>query len=304
VTRTARDNWLVRNYLARLDAVTRGLPTAQARELIDQITTHLDDTLPADADDREVAAALDRLGTPADVAAEAKVQFGPTIGEAIDAAVRRGRARFARTRPRTKILAAAIVVALATGGTYLAVFLSAPLIQFEGSAGWWYAQDYTHEVDTSADGAQQTTVPVRSGQRQGFAIGIYNPSSFTETVLGPVVGVNAPFNSPNGGFGPVDMGVSVPNRDIARSGFIRNIAFILPASIPPHQLRLLRITWISAVCLAGGPGSYLAIDALYVRVRVGWFTRTDVIQLGQGWALAGPSHKPNTRPGPNYNKCL
>jgi hypothetical protein len=182
------------------------------------------------------------------------------------------------------------------------VFLSAPLIQFEGSAGWWYTQDYTHEVYATADGAQQTTVPVRSGQRQGFAIGIYNPSSFTETVLGPVVSQYDPALSPDG-FGPVDMGVSVPNREIAMGGFIRNVAFTLPESIPPHQYRLLRITWISNICLQG-KGSGAVIDDLYVRVRVGWFTHTDVIPLGEGWGLAGPSHNPDTQPGPNFNRCV
>ena len=45
---TSIDHELVRDYLRALDAALRGLPAAQARELKDQITTHLDDALPPD----------------------------------------------------------------------------------------------------------------------------------------------------------------------------------------------------------------------------------------------------------------
>jgi hypothetical protein len=51
---------LVRGYLRELDAAMRGLPAAQARELREQITAHLDDALGPDAGDQEVAATLSR----------------------------------------------------------------------------------------------------------------------------------------------------------------------------------------------------------------------------------------------------
>ena len=54
----------------------RGLPPAQARELKEQITAHLDDALRPDASDQEVAATLSRLGSPADLAAEAGAASG------------------------------------------------------------------------------------------------------------------------------------------------------------------------------------------------------------------------------------
>jgi len=73
---TALDHPLVRDYLRGLDAAMRGLPAAQARELREQITTHLDDALPPDASDQEVAATLSRLGVPADLAAEASSASG------------------------------------------------------------------------------------------------------------------------------------------------------------------------------------------------------------------------------------
>jgi hypothetical protein len=289
MTRTALDHPFVRDYLSRLDVALRGLPAPQARELRAQITAHLEDALPPDADNLEITQTLRQLGDPADVASEAKAAMAPTVGQAIRAAARRAWAAVAGARARTKIVAGLVVLLLAGAAAYTAVYQSAPLIQFAGSSGWWYPQDYNHEVDTTADGAQQTTVPIRSGQRQGFAIGIQNPSSFTETIIGPVTGVNVPFDNPNGPE-PEQIDVSAPNRNINNGGFTRNIAFTsLPVSIAPHQTRLLRITWITNVCVEQG-GTGPIIDSLYFQVRVGPFTRTDVIPLLQGWALAGPSH--------------
>ena len=73
---TVLDHRLVRGYLRDLDAAMRGVPAAAARELREQITAHLEDALGPDADDQEVAAALRRLGSPADLAAEAGAASG------------------------------------------------------------------------------------------------------------------------------------------------------------------------------------------------------------------------------------
>ena len=73
---SAGDHWLVRDYLCELDAAMRGLPAAQAHELREQITAHLADALPPDAGDHQVAAILSRLGSPADLAAEAGAASG------------------------------------------------------------------------------------------------------------------------------------------------------------------------------------------------------------------------------------
>jgi hypothetical protein len=73
---TALDHRLVRDYLRELDKAMRGLPDTQARELKEQITAHLDDALQPDAGDHEVAATLSRLGSPADLAAEAGAASG------------------------------------------------------------------------------------------------------------------------------------------------------------------------------------------------------------------------------------
>jgi len=74
---TVLDHRLVRDYLCELDAAMRGLPTAKARELREQITAHLDDALQPDAGDHEVATTLSRLGSPAGLAAEAGAASGP-----------------------------------------------------------------------------------------------------------------------------------------------------------------------------------------------------------------------------------
>ncbi len=179
-----------------------------------------------------------------------------------------------------------------------------------GEFGWWYPQD--HAVDSTADGAQQTTVRIRSGQWQGFAIGIFNTSNFTETIIGPPTGINVPWDSPNGGPRQPRIEVSVPDHEIANGGFIRNVGFeSLPVSIPPHQYRLLRISWISDVCMLGGRKTsnmlndgYISIDSIYLRVRVGWFTRTDVMPLDMAVALAGPSHGVYNGPGPYHGTCF
>jgi len=73
---TALDHRLVRDYLRELDAAMRGVPAAQAGELREQITAHLQDALGPDAGDQEVAAALRRLGSAADLAAEAGAAGG------------------------------------------------------------------------------------------------------------------------------------------------------------------------------------------------------------------------------------
>ena len=73
---TVLDHRLVRDYLCQLDAAMRGLSAAQADELEEQITAHLDDALRPDAGDHEVAATLSRLGSPASLAAEAGAASG------------------------------------------------------------------------------------------------------------------------------------------------------------------------------------------------------------------------------------
>jgi hypothetical protein len=282
VSRTSHDHDLVQSYLSELDAALRGAPAVEARELKEQITAHLEDALPADASDEQIAAVLSRLGSPAELAADA----GPPSVTPLAALGLAGvwlRRRLAQVPRRTWTVAGAIVVLAGIASGYLIYYGAPGSLQVTGDAGWWYRRDYVRAVDTTADNANQTTVPVRFGQRQGFFISIYNPTGVTQTILGPAYGPNVPRDSLGMGVGQI--GVSVPNRNIDRGGSTRNIRFTLPGVIPPHQIRLIRVLWTSNACMvAGGTGS---IDQLSLQVRTGWFSRTEIIPLDQAWALAG-----------------
>jgi len=289
VSRTSLDHELVQGYMSQLDAALRGVPAAQARELREQITAHLDDALPPDADDEQVATVLGRLGSPAELAAEA----GPAGAAPLAAFAMIGawlRHRLARVRGRTWAVLGVIVVLAGIGTGYLVYYLTLGSLEVADVSGWWYPQDYNHEVFTTANGASQTTVPLRPGQRQGYFVSIDNPTGMTQTILGPAYGPDVPFDSPGSADGVVQIAVSVFNRDINDGGAVP-VRFTLPGVIPPGQTRLVRVLWTSNVCLAGGTAS---IDSLALRVRVGWFTRTEIIPLGQAWAVTGKSHGPCT----------
>jgi uncharacterized membrane protein len=105
---TALDHPLVRRYLRDLDAALNGLPAAQARELREQITAHLDDALGPGASDQEVAATLARLGSAAGLAAEAGAPGGSS-GPRSGPARRRVRWRLAA------VIAVLVAVAVALG---------------------------------------------------------------------------------------------------------------------------------------------------------------------------------------------
>jgi hypothetical protein len=104
---TALDHRLVRDYLRDLDKAMRGLPATQARELKEQITAHLDDALQPGAGDHEVAATLSRLGSPADLAAEAGAASGSS-GPGLALSGRRVRWRLAAIIAVPTVIAAVL----------------------------------------------------------------------------------------------------------------------------------------------------------------------------------------------------
>jgi hypothetical protein len=97
-----------------------------------------------------------------------------------------------------------------------------------GASGWWYAKDRAREVSASADGASETSVPIRSGQQQGFFTGLDNPSDFTQTITGVATGPGVPASapgSPNGG----QVAVNAPNFNVDNgSSDFRGVRFVLP----------------------------------------------------------------------------
>ncbi len=282
MTGTGLDHRRVRDYLRELDVALAALPAARARELRAQLTAHLDEALEPGAGDQDVAAALRRLGSPADLAAEAGAAVPVRLSQAVKMTAR---ARLARVSRRTWIrLGAAVVVAGLTAG-YLVFYLAAGALQVGPQSMWWYPQDAARAVTTTlADGDTQVTVPIRSGRRQGFAVGIYNPTDVTQTIVGvprPGQASVAPAAQ------TAQVAVSVPNWNIDNGGTSRAVQFTLPGVIPPHQLRLLRVIWVSDICEDRGAATVM--DQISLRVRVGWFTRTEEIPLGQGWGVSGPS---------------
>ncbi len=150
-----------------------------------------------------------------------------------------------------------------------------------GEYGWWYPRDAAQQVRVQRDGEASSTVPIRSGHQQGFAVTVNNPSDWTQTVLGASAGVIAP-----GGPGAT---IGVSTVDPNGRGALPT-AFVLPGVIPPHQFRMLRVLWTFTACLMVG-GSQ-GMDTIALRVRVGSFTRTEVVPLDQSWDLSGPSQGP------------
>ena len=250
------------------------LPAAQARELKEQISAHLEEALRPGADDQEVAAALSELGSPAEIADEARAAGG---GPGPVPAARPAGVRFARVRWLISAVAGLAVVLALVGARYADAYRSAaPLQWFNNGGDWWYPQDANHENIARADNAVQNTAPIRSGQRQGYVISVYNPTNVTQTVVGDASGITG-WNSP--GSGTEQLTVSRSYVDVANGvvgeNAAQNIRFGLPVSIPPLQMRLVRVLWTSDLCLQSGESN--GIDVLYLRVRVGWFTKIEAI---------------------------
>jgi len=277
MTGTVLDHPAVRDYLRALDDALVGLPAGQAGELREQIRAHLEDALRVDPDEAEVAEVMRRLGAPSDVVADAAAGAAPVAPT--PTRMERPRRRLPRPGwPVWTAIAGLVVLVGSVAGYGIAVATAPALVANGGGSSWWFAPDRARQVNVEADGRAQSTVPIRSGQRQGFVVTVENPGDWTETILGAAPGVIGP-----GGPG-LTIGVSTMDPD--GHLFPPNV-YVSPGAIPPHQSRVLRILWTSTSCLMSG-GSQ-GIDQIALRVRVGWFTRTEVVALDQGWALSGPS---------------
>lgn len=65
---SSSDDELVMRYLARLEAAAGGMPADRRRELIDEITTHIEEAMAAKpAPPGGIATVLDQLGSPEDI---------------------------------------------------------------------------------------------------------------------------------------------------------------------------------------------------------------------------------------------
>lgn len=272
MSETALVNPLVAGYLILFDAEAAILPVNHARELREQIEAHIEDAVGPDASDEEVAAVLRDLGSARALVAEAVAATGKRHW-----AARVGWKGWA-------VIGVLLLVVAAVSGYYLKIdsMKSVAPLFVEGQSGWWYPQDYTHQVTTEADMATQTTVPIRPGHRQGFFIQVFNFTGMTQTVLGS----NLSGFGPNGG---TDARVRLSTSDPLRSGSEPyKLTYALPVSIPPGQSRYLRITWISHGCVTKADVG--GMDSVELRVRIGWITRTEYIAFGQGFYLGPGGH--------------
>jgi hypothetical protein len=287
MTRTALGHPLVREYLADLATAFVALPPEQFLELSEQITAHLEDALRPEAGDAEVAEVLQRLGPPAQLAAEAAAQAGSAEPGKPQVRVmppglapRRRRFSVRRLRWRGWTLMALVVALLAGAGDLIALE-TAPTLQGPGGYGWWYPQDRAAQGNTyEITGETVSATPGRWGQEQGIVITVSNPSSWTQTILGPVPHMVTP-----GGVTDVQISVAAfsPTEDFGDPA----LRYTSPGSVPPHQTAVLRVLWRTTICQ--GRGVHTLVDRLRLRVRIGWVTRTENVPLDGYYTLNGAS---------------
>jgi hypothetical protein len=284
---TLLEHPLVRAYLRQLDEACAGLPYAQARELIEQITGHLEDALPPDAPDTDVKAELTRLGTPRSLAAEV-AGITPARFPHLQPALRRVWRRLGRVHWWTWVSIAVLVPALGTGAGFLISMKTATPL-FVTGVRWLYPVDQAHATQTSVDSSIgeifQSTVPIRSRERQGVELSVWNFSDWTQQVLG----MDPDWD---GGFFAnvqvtVETGPYMHMNGAARHG--TPVYYVAGAAIPPHSYRFIHVSWTADGC--GLRNASTSFSDLPLTVRVGTVTRTEDIPLDQQtYVIQGPSH--------------
>jgi hypothetical protein len=270
---------LVAGYLRDLDAALAVLPGAAAAELAEQIRAHLLEALPPDADEDAVTAVLAALG-PARLVAEAASNSasGQSRPQARPDPPLRRMAAWARRQPaRTWLGLAAVTIAVGLPAGTLIFWQAQPSLQFRSSSAWWNLD--ARVAETQAAGATQYTAPIRPGKIQGFAILVYNPSDVTQVITGSADPV-----SPGAPVSP-QIGVST-TFTIHQLGEPHAVSYREGGPIPPHSYRWIRVLWRSAHCYLNAAGGSQGTSDLLLRVRVGWITRTEDVQLGAEYAVA------------------
>jgi hypothetical protein len=270
---TVLDHPLVTGYLHELDIALGGLPPGAAAELSEQLRAHLLEALPDGADDATIRGVLAALG-PARLVAQAAAEPGRQ-----HPLLRRMAAAARRVPMRIWIAAALLAIVVGAPAGTLIYWQTQPAIAFDAGSSWWGPQD-APEVQTEADGATQSTVPLRPGQIQGFAIFVYNPSGMSQRILGAPAGSVSP-----GAPVPPQIDVSTTGSGLL-VGEAHAVAYQAGGTIPPHSYRWLRVLWRSYQCFLQGPGGSSGIDRLTLRVKVGWITRTEVIPLPYEFAVS------------------
>jgi hypothetical protein len=270
----------VEQYLNELDHELLRLPLVRAGELRAQVREHLSEAIGRGADRGEIKRVLGHLGSPSDVVTEglAVSPDQPTTGTSSD---RRGFGR--QLRPLVALLLALLLVLGAAQVIRSQIRDHVAALETTGRFMWLYPQDRDRaRFVPGFDGGVLNQIPIRSGQRQGFIISVYNPSRFTQTILGSVPGWGQ-----IGGWGfSAAVSSTAPNQAPARS--LTNLVFRSQGVIPPHQSRFVRIDWLSTNCIEGA-GSENETSFL-LRVRRFGAVRSENLALTSGaLSLLGPS---------------
>jgi hypothetical protein len=169
------------------------------------------------------------------------------------------------------VVGPSIVVLLAGIMTAIVVtfrYMHAPSLSNRGGAYEWGPPDNLHTRSVQLGPYQGLVAPARPGRSQSFYVEIRNDSSVTQTVLGIV----------DFGTGPAQREhLAVSTTDDYRVASDQLTYRTGTSAVPPHAQRFVRYTIDIPRC----PGPALQYwDSLRVRVRVGAFTRTETIGLG------------------------
>ena len=259
---------LVRDYLERLDRALVDVP--DKAELREQIASHLDDAIDPSMSEQEVRAELERLGDPATLV--------PVTG-------RRRMSWWRHIRPWMVVV---VVIVLAAGITALVLIvprLDAPPLNVIGYR--WLGTDGPRAHTTEADGHKESRVIIRRGATQGFVLALVNSSQYTLTVEGwDSRNDRGPFGSTQYDLRLGPDSLDVPMGDDATA--IRRP----PVSIAPHSYRNLVVEWSSESLPCIASGSSVGFDTMDLRVRQGWFTRVQAVELPVEFSLLSTSAQP------------
>ncbi len=181
-----------------------------------------------------------------------------------------------RRRRRLWILAASaavLVIALAiTAFAIVRHYRDAPVLSAFGYG--WLPPDNAHLRNVNAGPYSASIAAPRPGHPQTFEVDVRNDSSVTQTIVGLAFS--------NVGLAEPDH-LAISTVDTARGDSFRVPYTSRPVSISPGGIRTLRYTHDTA---AVGWKTVSCRDEswtdIYLRVRVGWFTRTEKVSLDGG----------------------
>lgn len=170
MTRTSER--LVSEYLRRLERELADLPTARRGEIIEEISEHIEEARAGGLDDEaSVRSVLDRLGDPADIAAEAHERFG----------VRPRRPFTQTTTGRVGLAAIATVAAIGTIVVAFAVLAWVELVPATGDPDRVPVRTETDAsvADTRAGEGRVSVADVRGDEEPWMLHSFCRPGVFT-----------------------------------------------------------------------------------------------------------------------------